>query len=124
MFNWFKSRKLEDVLFETTQIKIKDVKFTIKKINILDYLDGSNLLKQHYDTYSIGKDKIESLDEKKQEKIFKHIEDVLCAGIVYPKVSRKPEEGILVKLFFNDMELALALYTAINEFTYGKKKLK
>lgn len=122
MFGWFRSKKLNDVLNETKKIKVHGIIFTIRKVNILNYLDGSKVLQQVYATYQTGGDPIQNNSEKKIKEHFSH---VLVAGVVDPKLSFKDEPGTtLVDNLFTDWDLATELYNAIIENTYGKKKVK
>ena len=118
--NFFKSRSLEDRLYETQKIKVCGVVFKIRKFSTLDYMDGSDALRQIYKTYTVtGKE----IDKVSVTKIKKHYTDVFMAAVVEPKLSRKlDQEGAPVEGLFNDWELAHELYEKICEFTYGKKK--
>lgn len=122
MFEWFRSRKLNDVLNETKKVKVHGIIFKIRKINILNYLDGSKVLQQAYDVYQTAKSSDSLISEKK---IREHFAQVLVAGTVEPKLSFKEEEGfIFVENLFTDWDLATSLYNEIIAFTYGKKKVK
>ena len=119
---FFRKKKLSDHLGSTKLIKVMGMFFRIRKINPLDYLEGSNALKQAYDLYKTGT--ITETDIR-STKIKKHYIDVLMAGIVEPKLTRKEDgDDLYVGNLFSDMELVGDLYTAIYENTYGKKKLK
>lgn len=122
MFNFFKGKSLEARLSETKLIRIFGVKFRIRKLNALDYLDGSKALIQVYDEYSMGK---KDTQIEKSSQIKKHMTDVFMAGVVEPKLSRKKEDndGLFVDNLFTDMELSNRLYEHIMSFTYGKKKI-
>ena len=113
------------------EIVASEMDFVIRKINTIDHLTGATVLHQMYDTYQ-GKNSGGSQDEmmtavnmKKLQKVYG---DVLLAGIVSPKIVRKKEDAkdgaVFVENFFTDWELASELYTAIMNFTYGKKKMK
>lgn len=120
MFNWLRSRKLEDVLNETRKVRVHGILFTIRKVNIMNYLDGSKVLQQVYDTYQSSKEAIPPASEKKIKEHFSH---VLVAGVVDPKLSFKQEDGsTFVDNLFTDWDLATELYNEIMNFTYGKKK--
>lgn len=121
----FRDRKLSTVLYPTFKVKVHGVKFEIRKLNPLDFLNGSKALLQVYDTYKA------TTAEKKQDvinvnKIKEHYVDVFMAAVISPKLSRKEntEGAIFVEHLFSDWDFANALYTAIMEMTYGKKKLK
>lgn len=114
---------LEEVLHETKQVKINGVLFTIKKINSLDYLNGSKVMIAVFDTYK--KDLGNNIDESSLKKVKEHYKDVIMAGVIKPKLTRKDEEGTLISVneVLDDWDLATKLYSKIIEFTYGKKKL-
>lgn len=125
MFKWFKSlfsgKDINDVLKQRRRVKIKGVIFIIRKINILDFLEGSKAAKQIYDTYKISKD----ITPQSMNKLNEHYKDVILAGVVHPKLCRKENEvGVHIDEVLNDAEMAAKLYLAIDEFTYGKKKVK
>lgn len=114
-------KRLEDVLFETKAVRVKGIKFTIKKVNMINYLDGSKVLLQAYDTYKMGKSETHPMNDKKIKEHFSH---VLVSGIQSPKLSHtKDGEGTWVEDLFIDWDLVNELYSKIIEFTYGKKKL-
>jgi hypothetical protein len=117
MLNWFK-KDLNGVLNETKTLKIKGLKFVIKKINVLDHLDGSRLMLQSFDLYAQGKSGPEATTKKIQE----HYSHVLCAGVVHPRLHLKEGEGIKVSELFHDFEIANKLYEEIYLLSYGKKK--
>lgn len=120
MLNIFKSKSLADRLNKTKLVRIYGIKFRIRKLNALDYMDGSRAMIQSYDEYQIGKSKNPDTDIKK---IKRHFTDVIMAGVVSPKLSRKKDdEGLYVENLFTDFDLANELYTSIMLFTYGKKK--
>lgn len=121
---WPFSKKLEDVLGRTKDIKILGIHFKIKKIDPTAYLDGSKVMLQIYDTYKLGNAKPEIDQTKAYEKMKEHYRDVFMASIVFPKLKRKPDgEGIPVDNLFTEWELAHQLYNEIMQYTYGKKKL-
>ena len=122
MLNWFFDKKLETVLEATKTVKIKGVKFRIKKINALNYLDGSKSMLQVFETYRVGKGAQDELTDKKVKEHFSH---VLYAGVVSPKLSLKEEpDKILIERLFVDWDMVTKLYEEIMFFTYGKKKVK
>ena len=117
MLNWFR-KDLSSVLNETKTLKIKGIKFIIKKINVLDHLDGSKVMLQSFDLY---RNKTAGPDVP-TKKIQEHYSEVLCAGLVHPRVYLKEGEGIKVDELFNDFELANKLYEEIYLLSYGGKK--
>lgn len=123
MWNWLFGRKLEDALSETKRVRIKGIRFTIKKIDVLNYLNGSKVLFQVYDTYKLNKQ--DNLpDEVSEKKIKEHYSHVLVSGVVNPKLSLKKTDGaVCVDDLFSDWNLVNELYQHIIAFTYGKKKV-
>jgi hypothetical protein len=127
LISWLKSlffgRDLKKVLEETKRVNVEGVKFTIRKVNVLDYMNGSNILQQVYDTYKVGKpDDISALQNDK--KIKDYFSQVLVAGVVEPKLSFKDGgEDIFVEKLFTNQALMMGLYEKIMVLTYGKKKM-
>jgi hypothetical protein len=122
MLNWFFGlfkKDLQSVLNETKTFKFKGVRFKVKKINVLDHLDGSKLMLQSFDTYRTGVTKDPDMVTKK---IKEHYAEVICAGLVSPRVHLKKGEGIPVDDLFHDWEIANKLYEEIYLLAYGGKK--
>lgn len=126
MLRWLFGRDLRKVLTKTKKIAVKGIRFEIKKVNLLNYLDGSKVMFQHYDIHKTKGAKQELPPTPgSEEKVRAHYKEVLVAGIAYPKlVFKKEDEGILVDDLFIDWEMVSELYMRILEFTYGKKKVK
>lgn len=121
MFGLFRRRSLEEHLRETKTVKISGVLFTIKKINMLDYLNGSKVLKQTYDTYKTDN----KVSESSMNQIKEMYTDVILASVIKPKLTRKEgDEGIHIEEVFRDWDMASELYSQIMSYTYGKKKMK
>lgn len=137
LLDWlYSGRSLEKALNPTKVVKIHGIKFTIRKLRPLDYLNGANALKKVYDTYQ-KPETSNVLENSAIEKVYKHYIDVFMGGIVSAKClgkelvpSRKPPEEsekdskIYVENFLTDWSLAESLYNEIFSFTYGKKKIK
>jgi len=110
----------------TRKVRVSGVLFTIKKIDVLDYLEGARVLHEIFSTYKTKNEKV--LDDKMVGSIKKareYMRDVIMAGVVKPAVVRKPEENleaIPVDELMNDWTLAQDLVGEILRFTYGKKK--
>ncbi|MEK6772361.1 MAG: hypothetical protein AABY64_00350 [Bdellovibrionota bacterium] len=122
MLSWLFGKKIEDILDQTKVIKVKGVKFTIKKINVLDHLNGSKVMTQFYDTYKSGNSV--KPDDVSEKKIREHFSQVLISGIVKPKISLKEGgEGVFVEKLFYDWDLVNEIYSEIMTLTYGKKKI-
>jgi len=122
--NWFKSKKLTDVLYKTKRVKINGVLFDIRKINPLDYLSGAQVMQEFFSLYRSKptNQQVENLSQK----VKSHYTDVFMAGVVKPNLSRKADDGefIYVGDIMVDMDMATKLYTEIYALTYGKKKMK
>jgi len=122
---WAKDKSLKDTLGGVTKVRVKDILFHLKKIDILDYMNGSKVLVKQFDVYRAH---TSSTAQRQQSinKIKEHYSDVFMAGVVKPRLSRDKDcdEDIYVGELFNDWDLASALYEKIVEVTYGKKKLK
>lgn len=118
------SKDLKTELYKTKKIVVCGVRFEIKKINLLDYLNGSKVLLQQFDTYKTAgvKNTPANLSEDNAKK---HLADVLVAGVVNPKLTHK-ENGndIPVNDLFMNMDMSNELYMKILEYTYGKKKVR
>jgi hypothetical protein len=129
MFGWFSRKKLDDVLNETKRVRIQGVVFVIRRINVLDYLNGSRVLTQSYDTYKTAGEKQAALTATvSDEKIKRHYGDVLVSGVVRPRIVFKKEDAtdpaVEVETLLTNWDMAERLYSEIMEFTYGKKKLR
>ena len=120
----FFAKSLKTELYKTKKIVVNGVYFEIKKINLMDYLNGSKVLLQKFDTHKTAgvKNYPANMSEDNAKK---HMIDVLVAGVVDPKLCHK-ENGtdILVDDLFINIEMTNKLYLEILEFTYGKKKVK
>ena len=123
MFGWLFDRSLESAANATKRVRIAGVRFRIKKINPINFLDGSKVMRQVFDTYKAAGPL--GVDESSHKKIKEHYTDVILSGVGAPKIARKKDEaGFYVEDLFNDWELVEGLYLAIMEFTYGKKKMR
>lgn len=128
MFNWlFGRNKLENVLNQTKKVKIQGIVFTIKAIDMLDYLTGSQVLLQSFDTHKTQGAKA-ALAPESEKKVRRHYADVLVSGVIEPALTHKKEgledKRILVDDMFSNWELVERLYTEIITLTYGKKKVQ
>lgn len=125
-----KAKRLKDHLTETKLVTIKDYTFVIKKISVLNFLEGAKVMAQTYETYTNARNEKQidpSLTDNAIKKAMDYYRDVLCAGVVVPKITREPSDDpkdIHVELMFIDMEMCGMLCEAIMEFTHGKKKSK
>lgn len=129
MFDWLFGRELKKVLNETKKIKVLGIRFTIKKVNLLNYLDGSKVLIQAYDTHKTAGQKAVSNPSFSEDKIKRHYADIFLAGVVTPQLAAtkelaEKEKRVFVGDLFVDWNLATELYVQIMTLTYGKKKVK
>lgn len=121
---FFKSdeQRLSDYLNQTKVVKVQGLRFTIRRVNIYDYLDGSKTLTQYYAFYQAGK----ITDAENQlKKVNEHYKDVFMSAVVKPILKRKDDpndEAIFVGEITNNFVLASQLYTEIMAFTDGLKK--
>ena len=118
-----RERSLLEVLHEVKSVTYKGIKFRLKKLNAMDFMDGSKILFKHFETYKY--EQMSSANEEaSHKKVREHYIDTLMSGIVSPELSRKEEQGkVFVEDLFKDWDLVIFLYTEIISFTYGKKKL-
>lgn len=130
----FYGRRLQDVLNEQRIVKVHGIRFTIKKVDPLVFLDGSKVMLQEFDTYKVKKD-LAATAESALKQVKVHYTDVFCSSVISPKLVRKREDAfdengmalpdvIFVEYLFTEWNLAHELYSRIIEFTYGKKKFK
>jgi len=120
----FFGKELNDVLNEYKKVKIKGVIFHIKRINPLDYLNGSKVMIQIFDEYKRTNDVLQV--DKNYDKIKNHYIDVILAGVIKPQLSRKENDSnkIYVGEIINNPEMTNDLYTVIMDYSYGKKKIR
>lgn len=124
LFDWFKSKDVRTEVHARKRIKVCGVQFVIKRIDVLNYVEGAKVLQQTFDVYKM-KGSSQEIESSSVNKMKAHYRDVICSGVVSPLISRKEGEGeIWIDDVFTNWELASGLYDAIVEFSYGKKKLK
>lgn len=132
MLKWIKrlifGKNLNEVLGETKTVKIHGIKFTIRKLDAVHFLDGSKVLAQVFDTYKVEAVKDKEKAQASMKKVKEYWADVFLASVVSPVLVRKKEdavgEAILVDNLFTEWDLVNELYAQIILFTYGKKKLR
>lgn len=118
-------KRLVDVVCAEKEVKVCGVIFKIRKIDVLDYLSGAQVMKATFDTYQVGKKTSVVPNQSEINKMKKHFREVFLAAVVDPKLARKKDdEGLLVDHMFTDWDLVSGLYEKIMELSYGKKKLK
>ena len=129
VFDWLFGKDLNDVLNRTKKIKVRGIRFTIRKVNLANYLEGTRVLLASHDTHKTKGEKDALAKNSNEEKIKEHFRDILIAGVVSPKLVYKEEqeqagEGVWVEKLFTDWELVTGVHSEILELTYGKKKFK
>jgi hypothetical protein len=119
---------LKNYLNDTKKVKINGVIFHIRKINVLDYLEGARVLNEFFSVYKTKDEKNraskENIDNLKKAKGF--MRDVIMAGVVKPKLVRKQSddpEAIVVDDIFQDFVMAQKLSKEILDYTHHKKKV-
>ena len=129
MFWIFKKKEYDfrKSIVATKSVRIDGIPFVIKKINVLDYLEGAKVMSETFSTYKISKDPAEfsELDVANINKLKKYLADIICAGVVKPTFTREDsgKDGeIPIKDLFTDWILAQKLAQEIFDFTHGKKK--
>ncbi len=100
------------------------VRFLIKKIDVGNYLEGNKVLIEQYTVYKTKGEESAAINAS-YEKAKDHMRDVFMSGVVEPKLSRKQGEAgsTFVDYLFTEPRLAIGLYHAIIEHTFGKKKV-
>lgn len=122
MLSWLFGKDLRSHLSETRTVRISGVRFKIKKINTINYLEGAKALKQVYDTYKTKGNETDFILSDK--KVIEHFSHVIVCGTVSPRFTYNDDgSGIHIEQLFVDWDMTVNLYNAIMEFTYGKKKL-
>lgn len=98
--------------------------FLIKRLDVGDYLDGSKVLVEQYALYQTKGEAAAQKAAASFEKAKAHMTDVFMSGVVEPRLSRKPGEPgtTYVDHLFTEVRLAIGLYEAIIEYSFGKKK--
>lgn len=121
-----KEKTLRERLSLEKRVRVCGVFFTIKKIDVMSYLEGARVLHEVFSVYKTKNERV--LDDKMVANIKKardYMRDVIVAGVVKPVVVRKQEdnpEAVLVDELLGDWALAQELTGAILAHTYGKKK--
>ena len=128
MFSIFRKKAptLHDHLRGGRIVKIKGIKFELRKLNPADYLEGAKVMHEVYATYKTNDEKkIDAKMMKGVDKARSFMRDIIMAGVVSPKIVRKQEDdplAVCVDEIFNDWDLATTLVGHIVNMTYGKKK--
>lgn len=123
MWPFRKSMTLGEKVLGTKKIIVENVTFHIKKINILDHLEGYKVMLKTFETYQReGAPKDVTASDLKKLKA--HYRDIILCGVVSPEIKMKNDArpGIFVDEIFNEWEMAEELYTQIVMHSYDKKK--
>ena len=126
MWIWRRKKDFVDLINPVKVVKIHGIKFSIRKINVLDYLEGAKVMAETFSTYK-GKDaaSFDTNDFAAINKLKKYVGDIILAGCVHPKFSRDEnptDDAIPISTLFNDWVLTQKLSQAIFDYTNGKKK--
>ena len=116
-------------LNESRKVRVQGVRFLIKKVDVLAYLNGSSVLVERYSEYKTkAPQPPKELTGKQEEEARQHMAEVLVAGVVSPRLVHKQDQAVggavFVKDLFVNLDLVSELYAEIMAFTYGKKKVK
>jgi hypothetical protein len=118
---------LKDQISPVKDIKANGIRFKIRPLNVLNHLQGFNVLVETYATYERKKDQKQATVTDIQHALSKVKEvyrDIFLASVIEPKlVSKKDEAGQFVDDLFDDWDLCHSLYEAIMAYT-NKKKMK
>lgn len=128
----YRKRKDEfaHLFFPVKTVKIDGMKFVIRKVNLMDYLEGAKVMSEIFAIYRKEKPTVENLETESLNKLKKYLTDIICAASVKPKFVRTKEgkatllekDQIPIDEIFNDWALAQKLAQEIFDFTHGKKK--
>ncbi len=124
----FYGKSLADHLSACKFIKCHDIRFYIRRIDPIDFMNGSRVMMECFAKYKVDKNTDPNVAEKmtkaRLEEMKHHYIDVFMAGVVEPKLSRKKDDAgtTFVEYLLTDWALANDLYDEIVSFTYGKKK--
>lgn len=132
---WFLfGRSLQSALGETRTVFVHGVRFRIKKIDPMAHLTGGQVLQPNYAEYVVGGDgKDKPINPEMIKKVRQQMKDTFMEAVVFPKLTRKPEEvvhgkwkksTILVDNLLTDWGLCTELFAQITLYSHGKKKLR
>lgn len=122
----FRSKSLREHLSSGKKVKVEGIVFYIRKINVLDYLDGSRVMAELFSVYKTKDEKtfLEKSSVENFSKLKKYLTDIILAGVIAPKLVRDKTDtsGLFIDDLFSDWLLAQKLAETILAYTYGKKK--
>ena len=84
MLNWLFGKSLESYIGQTKKVRVAGVRFEIKKLNALNYVDGTNSIRQTFDTYKASKEQMGAMLSDK--KVIDHLKAVICGCTVHPRI--------------------------------------
>ncbi len=127
---WFTPKEIDfrKLLVAEKKIKVNGLPFVIRKIEVLDYLEGARVLTESFSVYKTANEKKfgSDADVSNIKKVKKYLTDVICAGVVKPKFTREETSDdpnvIPIKELFTDWQLAQQLSQEIFNHSQGKKK--
>lgn len=119
MLNFWR-RELKDVLNERKTISIYGIRFRLKKIDVLTFLQGYDVMQSSYAVYKPEGNQPPIVNHKK---IREYYAGVILAGVENPKITVDGKDGtVKVDDLFNDWAMVQRLHDEIAEYSYGKKK--
>ncbi len=106
-------------------VRVKGVRFLIKKIDVSNHLEGLAVLMKQSSTYDDKREQDKAIkaapDLSKMKGVYR---DIFLAGVVEPKLCRNEgDRGQWVDALFCDWDFCTELYVQIMKFTQGKKKV-
>lgn len=66
MLNWLFGKSIESHLYATKRVRVQGLKFEIKKLNAVNYLNGTQTLKQTFDTYKSKPEQVAAIVSDKK----------------------------------------------------------
>ena len=124
---WPFNRSLQNRLYQTKVVRACGIKFKVKKLNILNHLEGLNVLVDNYATYEKRKeqDKIPASENLKYlDKVKKVYKEIFLATVLEPKLTDdRSTEGQYIDDLFGDWDLCHELYNQIMIYSNKKKTI-
>lgn len=118
------NRSLADHISQGKFVVIDGIKFRIKKLDVMNYLEGAKVMQEIYAIYKNSEQK--QIDEKtitSLKKTREIMKDIILSGVIHPKITRtKEDQGIHIDDVLSDWSISNQLVNAIIEFTAPKKK--
>lgn len=121
----FRGKDLSDIVEATKTVKVCGVRFKIRKLDVTKHAEGFKVLMTHFQTYEDKSMQEKSKTSVDLDKIKAIYTDIFLGAVVHPKLTRNDgEPGQYVGALFCDWNFCHDLYSAIMEYTNGKKKMK